>query len=242
MRSALFDQSHMESQTQERFALQSAGKMLRVALGPDVLALKGSMVAYQGRVEFNHESAGSVGKLLKRVVTNEDTPLMRVSGAGEVFFAHRANEVFMMQLEGDAISVGGDSLLCFDATLDWEVERVKGAGMLSAGAFNTTIRGHGVVALVSEGTPLVLDCAQLPTYVDMQAAVAWSADLTPSVVSSANMRSLLRGGTGELAQLAFHGPGFVVVQPSEGAPPASQGGGNGGGSGGAIGRVLGDFI
>jgi uncharacterized protein (AIM24 family) len=32
---------------------------------------------------------------------------------------------------------------------------------------------------------------------------------------------LLRGGTGEAFQYAFHGPGFVVVQPSEGYPIAS---------------------
>jgi uncharacterized protein (AIM24 family) len=37
-----------------------------------------------------------------------------------------------------------------------------------------------------------------------------------------NMRSMLRGGSGEAFQLAFHGPGFVVVQPSEGIPVPTQ--------------------
>ena len=30
-----------------------------------------------------------------------------------------------------------------------------------------------------------------------------------------NMKSLLRGGSGEAFQYAFHGPGFVVVQAFE---------------------------
>jgi uncharacterized protein (AIM24 family) len=42
-----------------------------------------------------------------------------------------------------------------------------------------------------------------------------------------NVRSMLRGGSGEAFQYAFQGPGFVVVQPSEwmGAPAQQQGGG-----------------
>ena len=44
-----------------------------------------------------------------------------------------------------------------------------------------------------------------------------------------NMRSLLRGGSGEAFQYAFHGPGFVIVQPSEWVPPPASGGGGGGG-------------
>jgi uncharacterized protein (AIM24 family) len=46
-----------------------------------------------------------------------------------------------------------------------------------------------------------------------------------------NMRSMLRGGSGEAFQYAFHGPGFVVVQPNEWTPPTQQSGGSGGGLG-----------
>ncbi|HXV92576.1 MAG TPA: AIM24 family protein [Pseudonocardia sp.] len=223
MRSSLFDQQHAEAPSDQRFALQSS-KMLKVVLGPDLLALKGSMVAYQGRVEFHHEGAGSMGKLMKRIVTSEDTPLMRVSGQGEVFFANRAQNVFLVGLEGDGISVNGTNLLAFDADLQWDVKRVKGAGIATGGLFNTEIGGQGTVALTSDGDPMLLDCAQQPTFVDVQAAVAWSANLVPQVVSSMNVRSLMRGGSGEAVQYAFHGPGFVVVQPSEGMPVAAQGG------------------
>ena len=42
---------------------------------------------------------------------------MRVSGQGEVFFARSAQNVFLLQLEGDAITVNTPSLLAFDAHL-----------------------------------------------------------------------------------------------------------------------------
>ncbi len=220
MRSDLFDTDHHERQTAERWVLQSK-RMLRVSLGGDVLASKGAMVAFQGRVEYQHESAGSLGKFVRKALTSEDNPLMRVSGEGEVFFAQDASEIFLIQLEGDGISINGRSLLAFDATMDHDVHRTKGAGIMTGGLFNTVVQGSGTVALACDGEPMLLDCSQQPTYVDTQAAVCWSANLSPDVVSSMNMRSMLRGGSGEAFQYAFHGPGFVVVQPSEGptVPP-----------------------
>jgi uncharacterized protein (AIM24 family) len=236
MQSELFGQANLELEGAQRFAVQNP-QLLRVALGPDVLATKGSMVAYQGRVTFQHEGAGSVGKLLKKVLTSEDVPLMRVSGDGEVFFANEAGFVYLVELGGDAISVNGHNLLAFDAALQWDIRRVQGAGMLSGGLFNTVVNGTGTVALCTVGQPVVLDCSQQPTYVDVQAAVAWSANLVPQVVSSMNMRSLLRGGTGEAFQYAFSGPGFVVVQPSEWSPMAQQQGGQQS-SGGLLGDLF----
>jgi uncharacterized protein (AIM24 family) len=223
MRSELFDQANQENPTTERWSLHHR-KTLRTVLGEPVLAAKGSMVAFQGQVTFEHKSAGSVGKMMRRLVTSEDTPLMTVAGQGEVFFADTAKDIFLVRLEGDGLSVNGSALLAMDATLEYDVHRVKGAGMMTGGMFNTLIQGHGTVALTSDGQPLILDCSGPPTYVDMNAAVCWSANLVPQVVSSMNMRSMLRGGTGEAFQYAFQGPGFVVVQPSEGpvVPPHSH--------------------
>jgi uncharacterized protein (AIM24 family) len=241
VRSQLFDAANAEVNTGERWVKQNS-KMVKatVAPGQDILAVKGAMVAYQGQVTFNHEGSGSVGKFIRRALTNEDTPLMRVAGQGEVFFARLAEDIFFIQLEGDGLSINGTNLLAFDAALNWDVHRVQGAGFLSGGAFNTLINGHGSVAITSDGTPMLLDCSQ-PTYVDIQAAVAWSANLQPQVVSSMNMRSLLRGGSGEALQFMFQGPGFVVVQPSEGIPlGGEQGGGSGGGGiSGGIGNLFG---
>lgn len=233
MKSELFNADNLEIADGQAFGLQN-NQLLRVALGPDVLAVKGAMVAYQGQVRFDHEKAGSMGKLLKKMVTSEDMPLMRVSGDGEVFFAQDAGYVYLLTLEGDGISVNGRNLLAFDAALGWDINRVKGAGILAGGLFNTTITGTGTVALCTVGKPVVLDCSQQPTYVDTQACVAWSSSLVPRVVSSMNMKSMLRGGSGEALQFAFHGPGFVVVQPSEWEPPAKASGGGGGGIVGSL--------
>ncbi len=114
MQSSLFHESNLEINGQNRFALQNS-QMLRVALGPDVLSAKGAMVAYQGQITFNHEGSGSVGKFLKKVLTNEDLPLMRVSGQGEVFFANEAGYIHLVELTGDALSVNGQNLIAFDA-------------------------------------------------------------------------------------------------------------------------------
>ncbi|GIG38761.1 AIM24 family protein [Cellulomonas phragmiteti] len=215
MRSDIFDQTNLEVETGQRFVLQNP-KMLKVTLGEPVLAAKGSMVAYQGAVQFHHKGSDTLAKFVKRAISSDDQALMTVAGQGDVFFARFAENVFILQLEGDAISVGGSSLLAFDATLQWDLHRTRGAGMMTAGLFNTLIQGHGSVALTSAGKPVILDCSQQPTFVDPNAAVCWSANLVPDVVSSMNMSSLLRGGTGEAFQYKFHGPGFVVVQPSEG--------------------------
>jgi uncharacterized protein (AIM24 family) len=236
MHSELFDQSNLEVAGQQRFSLQNS-QMLRVSLGPDVLAVKGGMVAFQGSIEFHHEKAGGMGKLLKKMVTSEDNPLMRVTGQGEVFFASRAGFVNLIELTGDAISVNGRNLLAFDASLEWDIHRTKGAGVLAGGLFNTTVSGQGMVALHSMGKPVVLDCSQQPTYVDTQACVAWSANLQPNMVSSMKFKSMLRGGSGEAFQYAFHGPGFVVVQADEWEQAATSG--SSGGPGGLIGDLLG---
>ena len=63
---------------------------------------------------------------------------------------------------------------------------------------------------------MILDCSRTPTFVDPQAAVCWSANLAPSIKSAVSVGSFFGRGSGESFQLVFHGPGFVVVQPSEG--------------------------
>ncbi len=224
MQSPLFEQANLEVQVEHRFALQNP-QMLRVHLGGDVLAVKGAMVAYQGSIRFDHEKTGSVSKMFKKAVTGEDVSLMRVSGEGEVFFASAAGFVFLVQLDGDGISFNARNLLAFDSTIEWDIQRVQGAGMLSGGLYNTTLHGTGTAAIHTVGQPVVLDCSTQRTYVDVQACVGWSANLVPQVVSSMNVRSMVRGGSGEAFQYAFHGRGFVIVQPSEWSTPSTGGGG-----------------
>ena len=217
MRSPIFDQNHREQETSQRWTLQS-NKMLRVVLGPEVLAAQGAMVAYQGTMDFSYQGSKNLSGMLKKAVTGEGGNLMRVTGQGEVFFARAAQNVFLLQLEGDAITVNTRSLLAFDANLGYDIRMIGNAGLLAGGLFNLLVQGQGMVAISSDGPPMLLDCSQQPTFVDPQAAICWSANLQPRVKSTFKMGSLIGRGSGESFQLGFHGPGFVVVQPSEGQP------------------------
>ena len=217
MRSPIFDQNHREQETSQRWTLQS-NKMLRVVLGPEVLAAQGAMVAYQGTMDFSYQGSKNLSGMLKKAVTGEGGNLMRVTGQGEVFFARAAQNVFLLQLEGDAITVNTRSLLAFDANLGYDIRMIGNAGLLAGGLFNLLVQGQGMVAIPSDGPPMLLDCSQQPTFVDPQAAICWSANLQPQVKSTFKMGSLIGRGSGESFQLGFHGPGFVVVQPSEGQP------------------------
>ena len=66
--------------------------------------------------------------------------------------------------------------------------------------------------------PARLDNSQQPTFAEPPATICRPANLQPQIKSSFKMGSLIERGSGESSQLAFHGPGFVVVQPSEGQP------------------------
>jgi uncharacterized protein (AIM24 family) len=156
-----------------------------------------------------------VGRFLKKALTGEGVPLMKVSGRGDLFLADDANEIHLVTLEGDSITVNGRNVLAFDSTLTWDIKRVESASMLAGDLFNTVFTGTGQVAITAHGTPVVLT-VDAPTFADMQAAVAWSSSLATSVRRTAGAGALIGRGSGEAFQLAFSGTGFVVVQASEG--------------------------
>lgn len=190
-------------------------KMLRVGLGDPFLARQGSMVAYQGEVDFAYQGGG-VGRFLKSQLTGEGLALMRVSGRGDVFLANEEAEVHILHLDDAGISINGRNVLAFSESLQWNIERVQGAGIMTGGLFNTTLRGTGWVALTTAGPPVVLNAAEAPTYADTNAVVAWSASLQTTLKSSFKAGALIGRGSGEAVQVAFAGYGFVIVQPSEG--------------------------
>ncbi|MGV0853394.1 AIM24 family protein [Mycolicibacterium phlei] len=193
-------------------------KLLRVRLGEPFFARQGSMVAYQGNVDFAYEGGGA-SRFIKKALTGEGLPLMRVSGQGDVFLAERAYDVHLLQLTNSGLSISGKNVLAFSSTLDWNIERVKGGSIATGGLFNTTLRGTGWVALTTDGPPVVLNAAEAPTFADTNAVVAWSANLQTQLKMSFKAGALIGRGSGEAMQVSFHGPGFVIVQPSEGVPP-----------------------
>jgi uncharacterized protein (AIM24 family) len=228
VRSELFG-SNLEAAPGEAFALQNP-RMLRIALDGDVMARQGTMVAFQGQVDFEYQGSGGIGRMLKKAVTGEGVPLMRCHGKGDLFLANYAAEVHLLRLEGDTLSVNGHSILAFEPTLSWDIRRIEGASMFAGGLFNTILEGTGWAAICAHGTPVVLQ-TDVPTYVDAQAAIAWSASLQTSIHRTMKLGALVGRGSGEAVQLAFAGSGFVVVQASEGqgVAPHKHGGGGGGG-------------
>ena len=81
---------------------------------------------------------------------------------------------------------------------------------------------------------------EAPVFVDTDALVGWSAQLQTSIQRAEGLKSILKGGTGEMFQVMFQGQGFVIIQPSEGISlPASNSGGSGGGGGGLLGNLMG---
>jgi uncharacterized protein (AIM24 family) len=233
-------QQFSETQSTDAFALQNS-KLLKVRLDAGTIQAKlGSMVAYQGEVSFEHAGSGGMGRLLKKAVTGEGTSLMKMSGTGEVFLADLAQEVHLLKLDNERITVNGPNLLAFDADIDWDIERVKGASaMMGGGLFNTTLKGSGYVAIVSDGPPVMLDVASAPTFADAQAAITWSEGVSTSIRTDFKLVKNLTGrGSGETVQMAFSGSGWVLVQPSEGRVEAAGGSGSGGGGGGVLGNLL----
>ena len=230
MRSELFGQ-HLESTSSEALSLQNP-RMLKARLqDSELLARQGAMVAYQGAVEFAYEGAGGMGRFLKKALTGEGVPLMRCRGTGDVFLAQDANELHVLDLDGDSVTVNGANVLAFEPGLTWDIRRVEGASALSGGAFNMVFSGTGRLVISAFGTPVVLNTGEAPTYADLQAAVAWSGSLQTRLVRTAGASALIGRGSGEAFQLAFLGQGFLVVQASEGpvVPPHNHGGGGGAG-------------
>lgn len=218
MRSNLFGENLESAGDTHAMTLQNP-RMLKVRLAGELMARQGSMVAYQGQVDFAYQGSG-MGRFLKKAITGEGLPLMRVTGQGDVFLADDANEIHLIDLDGDSVTVNGRNVLAFEPTLTWDVRRVEGASMFSGGLFNTVFTGTGRIAVTAFGTPVVLN-VDAPTFADIQAAVCWSTSLQTSVRRTAGAGALIGRGSGEAFQLAFGGQGFVVVQASEGpvVPP-----------------------
>src|SRR5687768_704080 len=225
-----------ETKSQDAFALQNS-KLLKVRLDQVTIQSKlGSMVAYQGDVTFEHSGAGGLGRMLKKAVSGEGTQLMKITGTGEVFLADQAQDIHLIHLENDMITVNGPNLLAFDTDIDWDIHRVQGAsGMMGGGLFNMALQGTGWVAILSDGPPVLLNVASAPTFADAQAAITWSSGVTTGIKTDVNLKTLIGRGSGESVQMSFAGQGWVLVQPSEGriqAATASQG------SGGGLGGIL----
>ncbi|MFF0221075.1 AIM24 family protein [Streptomyces sp. NPDC004629] len=229
MQSPLF--AHNDQQTQERWSLQNK-QMLRVTLGghDDILARKGTMVAYQGLVEFDAEYQ-SGGQARARAHTGEGLDLMRCHGQGTVYFANLAQYVHVVDVEQEGLTVDSSYVLALDSSLHHEVIAVDSQyGISGSGKYQLNITGHGKVALMTSGVPLMMQVTP-DRYVncDADAIVAWSTGLRVQMQAQTHSSGVWRrrGNTGEGWELSFMGTGYALVQPSELLPPQNAAVGQG---------------
>ncbi|CAJ63117.1 MULTISPECIES: AIM24 family protein [Frankia] len=250
IRSSLLD--NPERPSDEPFSLQNS-KMLRATLGArgmrEFYARKGAMVAYQGAANFDAHWEGWGGQFRSFFSGGEGLNLMQVSGSGSVFLANQAQDIHILDLAGDGLTVDGKNVLAFNSDLNWDLVRVDSqVGIAGVGSYQVELRGNGKVAVCTSGAPLVMHVTHQNYYfADADAVVGWSTNLQVSmqaaVTSSAVWRP--RGNTGESWQMQFSGEGFVIVQPCELLPPynALAGAGAAGhfglGQGGFAGNQLG---
>jgi uncharacterized protein (AIM24 family) len=230
-----------ETEGSEPFQLQGS-KMLKVRVADETIQAKlGSMVAYQGDVKFEHAGSGGLKRMAKKAVTGEGAELMKISGTGEVFLADLAQEIQLVKLSGEAITVNGANLLAFDADIDWDIKKVEGvSGFMGGGLYNTHLSGSGYVAMLSDGPPVLIELDGDQTFADPQAAITWSEGVSTSVKTDLNLKTFIGRGSGETVQLGFSGTGWVLIQPSEGRVTSAAAGGQASSSsaGGALGKLL----
>ena len=85
------------------------------------------------------------------------------------------------------------------------------------GLFTTTVTGHGQIALLSRGGPLIhLEVSpQFPLVVDPDAFVCARGQLNQSFVTDVSWRTVMGQGSGEAFSLRWDGTGVVSIQPAE---------------------------
>lgn len=211
------------TQSEDRFALQNS-RMLRVSLtdGDDLVARAGTMVAFEGMVEFEGEYQSRFQQHAQWA-TGEVLPLMRCFGQGAVYLANLAQSVCVLDVGQDGLTVDSSRVLALDSHLHWDVISVDSQhGIAGTGAYNLVITGQGQVAITTSGQPLVMQVTpDRYCSADADAVVAWSTSLRVQMQAQTSSKSVWRrrGNTGEGWELSFMGEGYAVVQPSELLPP-----------------------
>lgn len=211
-------QPYREAPTGARWTPQNQ-QLMRVDLsmgGQAVLARQGSMVLYQGKVDFSYKGAGFAGRVVGNA-TGQEMQLMRCTGRGQVFLAEDGAHLHAIELQGDGICVSAESVLAFDESLQHEVRRIEGHGIPGGALFTMQFQGTGTVIVKTHGVPVVLPVTPT-TFADSNAIVAWSAAAQVIVSSQVRLRrNAYPGHSGETVNLQFRAaPGnFIVVQPYE---------------------------
>src|SRR5918996_371426 len=164
-------------------------------------------------------------------------------------FTLQNSAMLKVRLENDQIQAKLGSMVAYQGDVRFEHQSgglgrffkkaVEGAGRLAGGLFNVVLEGTGRVALTSDGEPVLLDTST-PTFADPESAIAWSGGVRTGVRSDVSFKNLTGRGSGGAVQISFEGPGWVLIQPSEGAVVPEHSHAGEGGGGGGIGSLFED--
>lgn len=217
MRGQIFNNVENTKSENRIFVNQNDYSLLINLNGSPVYAMQGSMVAYKGNIDFDYKGAG-MSRMVKSFATGEGMPLMTISGTGDVYLAHSAHQVHIVELENDELTIASRYVLAFTEGIDWDISVIKAGlmGFAAGGLFNTTMKGQGSIALTTDGTPIVIPVNGSDVFSDVNSIIAWSSGLAVSIKSSFKAKSFIGRGSGESFQMGFSGQGYIVVQPSEG--------------------------
>lgn len=206
---------------------QVNSKVVKASVSPNapVLARRGAMLGYAGRVSFRPVAGqgSGVGGMVGAALSGESNPMMATEGQGEVYYGFRGLHVTVLQLTGETLTVEADRLLAHDANLQTGVELIGQGGVRAAlrgavtgqGLFTTKVSGHGAVALLSHGGSVAIPVGGEPVSVDPQAYVGHTGALQVELSAKVGFRDVVGRGSGEAFQLKVSGQGTVYVQASE---------------------------
>ena len=206
----------------------------------------GTMVAHVGGGEVKFEREGVLEHgfrhAMKKAFTSEGADLVRAHSKSRapvsLFLAEQGKSVVLLRLAGDSVVVNGNDLLAFEPTgIKHTITMMRNlSALVSGGLFNVRLEGHGFVAILAHGKPIVLPVSSghPPVFTDPQATVAWSGSLVSDFHTDVSFKTFIGRSSGESFQMKFvapqaHNNGFVVVQPYEEVPrpEASKGASSG---------------
>ena len=202
--------------------LQQVKKVIAADLqNTSVKAIAGSMVAYEGNVQFKKAGFGGGQGLMagiKQRATGETLSLMECTGHGRVYLAVQAQHVTVLDINNEQLRVESRHLLAMSGNLQTNVTFAGLRGASSGqGLFTTIVSGQGQVALLSAGGPLIhLEVSpQYPLIVDPDAFVCAKGNMNQSFITDVSWRSMVGQGSGEAFSLRWDGTGVVSIQPAE---------------------------
>lgn len=211
-------------------------KVIKISLrnGETLLARRGAMLMYTGKVDFapignligggGHTGGGIMGGVARHA-QGEAQSLMSATGEGEIFYGFAGLHVHHIQLSGSPLTVESDRLLVYDSTLqtsttflgsDGGVKGIVRGAVTGQGLFTTQMNGVGNVVILSHGPVLELPFSpQEPIIIDPQSYLGHTGQAQARIQMKAGWRDAIGKGSGEALQLRLEGSGIGLVQASE---------------------------